>query len=536
MQNSQRTALISVYNKEGIGDFAGGLIEHGFQIISSGGTAKRLRQCGISVTDVREISGLDPILRHRVVTLVPQIHGGLLATLDMMEELESLGFPWIDLVCVDLYPLQAEIAKPKATEKSVIDKTDIGGPTMLRSAAKGQRIVICDPADRARVLTWLKEGEPNAAEFKRELAAKAEMVCADYCLASARYHGQDQYVGLLGTRIDSHPVRYGENPSWNSTLYATNDNHPLSPCNFGRIEGADPSYVNLTDLNALTEYMIQISMTYRQNVGRVPNIAIGVKHGNACGAAASNDPYRTLRDMLDGNPRAIFGAMVMTNFAVGAKHAESLRQHGIQEGAPVRILDGVAAPAVARDAIAALRRKGGKCRVFVNAALAHIRPEYAVRTRIRPVIGGFLVQSGKPYVLDFGARGMGGYGKLDDRMKFDLCLAYAIGSRSTSNTITIVKEGQLIGNGVGQQDRVGAAQLASKLARQSGHNTHGAVAYSDSFFPFPDGIHVLAHAGIKAILTSRGSINDEKVFTACREHGITLAHLPDKECRGFYGH
>lgn len=184
-------ALLSVYNKNGIEEFAKGLVELGWNIISSGGTCKALRAAGIKVTDVAEITGLPPILGHRVVTLHPAIHGGLLATPDMKAELEKLGFPWIDLVCVDLYPLKEETRREGATRESVLEKTDIGGPTMIRSAAKGRRIVICDPTDRALVLEWLKDGRPNGDPFITFLAAKAEGVIADYCLASARFHSKD---------------------------------------------------------------------------------------------------------------------------------------------------------------------------------------------------------------------------------------------------------------------------------------------------------------------------------------------------------
>jgi phosphoribosylaminoimidazolecarboxamide formyltransferase/IMP cyclohydrolase len=182
------TALISAFNKDGIVPFAATLIDLGWKIISSGGTAKVLGEAGLAVTDVAEISGLPAVLGHRVVTLVPHIHGGLLATEDQRDELAQLGYPWIDLCCVDFYPLKEAIEDPNATEMSVIEKTDIGGPTMVRSAAKGQRIVVVDPADRVRVLEWIKSGQPDQDAFKRQLAAKAEGIVADYCLQAARFH------------------------------------------------------------------------------------------------------------------------------------------------------------------------------------------------------------------------------------------------------------------------------------------------------------------------------------------------------------
>src|SRR3989338_2679346 len=188
--NKQRIALISVYNKEGITDFAKDLVNLGWKIISSGGTAKHLIDAGIQVTDLAEITGFPAILSHRVVTLHPKIHGGLLAlnTPEHLAELEKYGIPWIDMVCCDLYPLEDEIKNPNATRESVIEKTDIGGPTMLRSGAKGRRITICDPADRTKVIEWLKGGEQNREQFLNDLSAKVEAVIARYCSISGEYH------------------------------------------------------------------------------------------------------------------------------------------------------------------------------------------------------------------------------------------------------------------------------------------------------------------------------------------------------------
>jgi len=191
------TALISVFNKDGIVPFADTLVNLGWDIVSSGGTAKVLAEAGIPAKDVADISGLPAVLGHRVVTLVPHIHGGLLATEEMRPELEELGYPWIDLCCVDFYPLQAAVDDPNATTESVIEKTDIGGPTMVRSAAKGGRIVVVDPHDRQRVLAWMKAGKPNADEFKLMLAAKAEGVVADYCLTAAKFHSEGTISGEI---------------------------------------------------------------------------------------------------------------------------------------------------------------------------------------------------------------------------------------------------------------------------------------------------------------------------------------------------
>ena len=205
----KKTALISVYNKQGIVEFAKELVALGFDILASGGTAKELSSAGIKVTDTATLVG-GAILGHRVVTLSREIHAGLLARDNEEDraELKKLNIPWIDLVCVDLYPLEEEIGKlgnweigsAKARD-AVIEKTDIGGPTMIRSAAKGRRIVVCDLADRQAVISWLKNGETNRENFISSLVAKAEFIVADYCLTSARYHSAGKFDGLLGGQI-----------------------------------------------------------------------------------------------------------------------------------------------------------------------------------------------------------------------------------------------------------------------------------------------------------------------------------------------
>jgi phosphoribosylaminoimidazolecarboxamide formyltransferase / IMP cyclohydrolase len=193
----KKYALLSVYYKDGIVEFAMALIELGWNIIASGGTAKVLKEAGISVTNVAEISGLPAVLGHRVVTLVPQIHGGLMATEEMQDELNELGYPWIDLLCVDLYPLEEAIAAKDATTESVIDKTDIGGPALIRSAAKGRRIVVVAPYQREEIIEWLKAKKPDEECFRNNLAAIAEATVAQYCLASAKFHSNGTVVGTI---------------------------------------------------------------------------------------------------------------------------------------------------------------------------------------------------------------------------------------------------------------------------------------------------------------------------------------------------
>ncbi len=532
-----RTALLSVYHKDGIVEFAAGLRELGFGLLSSGGTAKTLTDHGIPVRDIADIVG-KPILGHRVVTLSREVHAGILARdiPEDIEELERLGIPRIDLVCVDFYPLEEAVAAPTATAGSVIELTDIGGPTLVRSAAKARRIVVCKPDQRESVLTWLREGEPGAEAFLAQLAADAEAQVAWYCLVSARYHSDHRWYGLVGERTQL--CQYGEN-AWQTPagLYRTPGDDPLALDQFRQVEGQPPSYNNWSDVDRQLQTMTHIAAAFSVNLGQVPPIAIGVKHGNVCGAGIGEKPDDALKRMIEGDPRALFGGLVMVNVPITSELADLLAHY--PEGSGRRLLDGVIAPAFEDGAVELLARKHGKARLLENPALASLdERSLDASPRIRYVRGGFLRQPNYTYVLSL--QGFVHTGEppveINRRQYADLLLAWAVGSTANSNTITLVKDGMVIGNAVGQQDRVSSCALAIKRARDAGHDPRNAMAYSDSFFPFPDGPHVLASAGVRTILATSGSVKDPDVIAACVERGVELFLVPDKMGRGFFGH
>lgn len=531
-----KTALISVFHKDGIVDFARALIKLGWQIISSGGTAAALKAAKVAVTDVAAYTGRGPILGHRVVTLDAKIHGALMATEEMRPELESLGYPWIDMVVVDLYPLIEEIGRPGATQESVIDRTDIGGPTLLRSAAKGRRIVVADPADRSKVIEWLKADCPDAATFVTQLCAKAEGIVANYCLSSARYHAGGAIDGTVGTRV--RPCKYGEN-AWQEPagLYARDNHDPLALARFELVEGDAPSYNNWCDVDRMLQTITHLAAGRACNDISWPYLAVGVKHGNACGAALGSTSLEALQKMINGNPQALFGGLVMTNFPIADEEAHCLRHWGMDEK-DKRLFDGIVAPRFSDGARDELNRKGGKCRMLGNPALLFLSPESLDRSdRLRPVRGGFLKQPNYTFVLRLQDPNIKIMGTTPFREEAaDLVLAWAVGCTSNSNTITLARNRQLIGNGVGQQDRVTAATLAVQQALRCGHDVIAAVAYSDSFFPFPDGPMVLAKAGVSTILTSSGSIRDDQVKNVCDTMHVRLIMIPDTLGRGFFGH
>jgi phosphoribosylaminoimidazolecarboxamide formyltransferase / IMP cyclohydrolase len=533
----KKVALLSVFHKAGIVEFAKALILLGYRILASGGTAKTLKEAGVFVRDVSSLVGGKAILGHKVVTLSRELHAGLLASLlkDDREEMKKLKLPYIDLVCVDLYPLEAEIKKPDHTPESVIDKTDIGGPTMLRSGAKGRRIVICDPADRQRVLDKLTFESLTKKDI-RDLAAKAEYVVAGYCLMSAAYTSEGQYRGFVGEEILR--CLYGENaPMVPAGLYRnphTAPSDPLSLDKFKLVSGSSPSYNNLCDLDRLLQTATHIAATFDVNRGIVPQMAIGVKHGNACGAAIGSDHATVIEGMIVGDPLALFGGLVMVNFPIEEKIADLILTFRSEKR---RILDGIIAPDFSSGAIEMLKRKGDKCRFLANPALSKMDYNSLDHNpRFRFVRGGFLSQPNYTFILNLKDPSLIKYGELTIKQENSLFLAKSLNDTSNSNTITIVLDDHSIGNAVGQQARVRGCNLGINLAGYSGHQTENAVAASDSFFPFPDGIEVLASGGIKAILTTSGSVNDHLTLDCCQQNGIVLYMIPDKIGRGFFGH
>lgn len=532
-----RTALISVYDKTGIIEFALELINLGWCLLASGGTAKVLKAAGLEVKDVAKLVGGGPILGHRVVTLSRELHAGILSQYDNKEdlaELEKLGLPLIDLVCVDLYPLINEINHSEATMMSVIDKTDIGGPTLLRAAAKGRRITVSNLEQYESVLTWLKEGEPDRENFLSRLASEAELLVSQYSLASARYHSQGRFTGFFGERVLE--CKYGENAyQAPAGLYSAQTLDALGLDKFKLVAGSAPSYNNICDVDRQLQTITHIAATFDINYNQVPFIGIAVKHGNTCGAAVGDNQAKVLEQMISGDTRAIFGGLVMVNFPIDGALAEVLLTYKMESGR--RLLDGIIAPSFDTEAVKMLARKKDKCRFLANPALSNLsKNSLDTNDRFRHVRGGFLLQRNYTFALDLKDPEIKVIGPtVSDEQKKDILLAWSIGCTSNSNTIVLVKD-KLLSNAVGQQDRIGAANLAITRAHSADHQIEGSVAYSDSFFPFVDGVETLVDAGITTIFTSSGSVRDTEIQEYCTENGVSLFMIPDLQARGFFGH
>ena len=544
----KKVAFISVYNKDGIDKFAKGLVDLGWEIMSSSGTAKFLKENGISSIDLASFVG-EPILGHRVVSLSREFYAMLLSrpeNADDMNELKKLNLPMILLVCCDMYPLEEEIKKENSTFESVIEKTDIGGPTMLRAAAKGGRIVVCDKDDREKVLNWLKNNEEDGENFKRALAAKAEFTVAKYCMVSASYLSNGIDKGIFGQKESD--CCYGENAYQAPSFVYKEHDSPFGPDKFKLLTETPLSYNNFCDRDKIMQTITHIVAGFELNLNkRSPYIAIAVKHGNACGVGLGAKPIDAITKMIEGDVRAIHGGSIFTNFKIDEEEAEALIHAEVKNGGR-RLLDTVTAPDFSNIAVEILARKKGKCRIVVNPNLAHISLDSIDKNeRKRYIRDGFLTQPNYTFIPNLSEATIEGNKEIikNEQIVSDLILAWAIGSTSNSNTITIVKNGKLIANGVGQQDRVGAAKLAIMRADDAVNaldekniqaDLSGTIAYSDSFFPFPDGPKVLTDRGVKIIFATSGSVNDASVIESMKADGATLVMFPDKVARGFAWH
>lgn len=570
-------ALISVYDKIGIGDFAEGINALGIGVVSTGSTAGVIRDAGVPVTEVADITGFPEMLGGRVKTLHPKIHGGILADVTSRNHVSTVlehKIPFFKVVCVDPYPFEKEVARPGATPAEINELIDIGGPTMLRAAAKARRIVLSHPEQRVPVLEWLWAGCPDEETFLHELAARAFYETARYDSTVARYLGGTSVSGSI-VKIHS-PVKYGEN-AWQtpSALHADNreDIDPLGIDQFEYLESLEDGaekfekgYVGVTDLDRLLQTSTHIAAGFERNFGKVPPMAVGVKHGNACGAAVGETLEESIeklvtseafvdaaKKMLEGDTRAIFGGVVMINGVIDKAVAETLMRHATDDGKN-RLLDGIVAAGFTDEARAVLSR--AKLRLVQNPALANLTEDSLDKSPIiHQVRGGQLEQPNYTFVQDYNHEAMVYLGsEPTEQQKRDMILAWAIGCTSNSNTITIVKDGVLIGNGVAQQDRVGAGQVALMRTtievatlRDRGRQMdmiiildkaklNGASVYSDSFFSHPDAPELLATAGVECFMGSYKTEQHKAILQPLVEQGVKFALMPDELARGFYAH
>ncbi len=506
-----KQALISVSDKTGVAEFARGLARFGVTLLATGGTAQLLRASGLKVTEVADYTGFPQLLDGRVKTLHPKVHAGILARRDVpghMAELAKAAIPTIDLVVVNLYPFSAMVARPGCTVEQAIENIDIGGPAMLRSAAKNYEhvAVVTDPADYEAVLKEMASAAGAlGAETRLRLAQEAFSHTAQYDGAISNYltaldgsGGLERFPRRLNLQFERvQPLRYGENPHQEAAFYRDLRPAPGSLGAYRQLQGKELSYNNIADADAAWECVKSFAG---------PACVI-VKHANPCGAALAASLADAYRKAFATDPTSAFGGIIAFNRELDAVTAQAVAQQFVEV---------VIAPAIGAEAARALADKTN-IRVL-EVPLAPGSNDYDLKS----VGGGLLVQT--PDTAGAGASGL----KVVTRTRpteaqmADLEFAWRVARFVKSNAIVFCGGGQTLGVGAGQMSRVDSARIAAIKAENAGLRLQGSVVASDAFFPFRDGVDVVAKAGARAIIQPGGSLRDEEVIAAADEHGIAM--------------
>ncbi|MEK8090788.1 bifunctional phosphoribosylaminoimidazolecarboxamide formyltransferase/IMP cyclohydrolase [Thermithiobacillus plumbiphilus] len=508
-----KRALISVSDKTGVVELARALQGFGVEILSTGGTAKLLNDAGIPVIEVADYTGSPEMMDGRLKTLHPKIHGGLLGRRDLPEHVAQMAehdIPNIDLLVVNLYPFEATIAKPDCTLAEAIEQIDIGGPTMLRAAAKNHQAVtvVVDASDYARVLEEMrKSGGGVGAALRFELARKVFEHTAHYDGAIANYLGTirndgsaDKFPHTLNLQFERvQAMRYGENPHQDAAFYREASYDGPSIANADQRQGKELSYNNVADLDAALALVQEFEE---------PACAI-IKHANPCGAATGKDLAEAYERAFAGDPVSAFGGIIAFNRPLDGATAEGLLR---------QFMEAVIAPDISPEAAAIL---GSKKNVRVLASGA-MRAAGSNGWDFKRVRGGMLVQE-----MDLRRLCDADIQVVTERQPTaeeleDLRFAWAVVKHVRSNAIVYARGGQTLGIGAGQMSRVDAARFGALKAQDAGHELAGCALASDAFFPFRDGVDAAAKAGVKAIIQPGGSIRDEEVIQAANEHGIAM--------------
>ena len=504
-------ALISVSDKTGVVEFARELVALGWEILSTSGTMKLLREAGLPVTSVSDVTGFPEICDGRVKTLHPKIHGALLARRDIPEHMKALKdneIETIDLVCVNLYPFRETIAKPDVTMEDAVEHIDIGGPSMLRSAAKNWEsvTVVCNPSDYATIISEIKTTGNTTRETRLALSAKAYTHTAEYDMAIATYmRAQAGLNEKLFLEYDlKQSLRYGENPHQQAKFYSSAEVEPFSLATAEQLGGKELSYNNIQDANATLNIAREFDEPF----------CVGVKHMNPCGSAVGKTIAEAWRKAYEADKTSIFGGIVAANREIDLETAQMLK--------PI-FLEIVMAPSFAPDALELLQTKKN-----LRILKVDMTRDDKVRSQYVSMNGGMLVQDRDSSIVPVSAGQCVTEAKPTEAQLADLDFAWKIVKHVKSNAIVVAKDGMTYGVGAGQMNRVGSAEIALKQAaatlKKEGRdiNAEGLVLASDGFFPFNDVVALAAEYGIKAIVQPGGSIRDEDSVKLANEKGITM--------------
>jgi phosphoribosylaminoimidazolecarboxamide formyltransferase/IMP cyclohydrolase len=514
---SSKRALLSVYDKTGIVEFARDLVRLGFQVISTGGTSKTLEQNGISHLRVDEVTGFPEILEGRVKTLHPAIHGGLLFRRDREEDRRSiakLGIEPLDLVAVNLYPFARTAADPQAKPEDVIEMIDIGGPSMLRSAAKNFRWVlpVCNPSRYPEIIKTLESGEISEA-YRRELAAETFAQTSQYDAAvtdwfSRRVEQEQDLPENLSLNYRLHqPLRYGENPHQKAAFYRAGQR---SSC-YEQLGGKELSYNNLLDL----EGAAGLAQEFEQSA------VVLVKHTVPCGAAVGEDTVETYRRAFATDTSSPFGGIVGLNRPVTQALAAELAEI---------FYEVIVAPDFEPGALEILRKKKNLRLIKLSAPLNSGAAPLGNR-ELRSAFGGVLVQDRDHFAADRNSWRVTTKRPPTAAEWAGLAFAWKVCRWAKSNAVVFAGADRTLGIGLGQTSRVDAVELAIARAQKYGVSLESSVLASDAFFPFADGALGAINAGAKAIIQPGGSVRDEEVIAACDRHEVSMVFTGERHFR-----
>ena len=499
-----KRALVSVSDKSGLVEFVKGLESFGWQIIATGGTQRLLEQEGVKTIGISDVTGFPEICDGRVKTLHPKVHGGLLARRDEASHLEALkenGIEFIDLVCVNLYPFRQTIANPNVAMEDAIENIDIGGPSMLRSAAKNYRdvTVVCDPADYAAVLAEIAEGGNTTVETRLALSAKAYTHTAQYdsCIATFMREKAGLSEKLFLEFDVKQSLRYGENPHQSAKFYSDNQTTAFSLAYAEQLGGKELSYNNIQDANAALNIVREFDEPF----------CVALKHMNPCGAAIGATIEEAWNAAYEADKVSIYGGIVAVNRPLTAEVAQGMK--------PI-FLEIVMAPDFTPEALEVLSSKKN-LRLLKVDMTKNDKP----LNQYISVNGGLLVQQ-----LDTVTKEVTGdmcvtETKPTEAQLVDMNFGWRVVKHVKSNAIAVVKDGHTLGVGAGQMNRVGSAEIALKQANAAGF-TEGLVLASDGFLPFDDTVAFAAQYGVTAIVQPGGSIRDEDSIKKANELGITM--------------
>ena len=494
-----KRALISVSDKTNIVEFAKGLEKHGFEVISTGGTYTHLKNNGVSCISIEDVTHFPEILEGRVKTLHPKIHGGLLSKRGNElhnKHVAENNIEYIDLVCVNLYPFEATVKKEGVSEEEIIENIDIGGPSMLRSAAKNFNdvAVVTDINDYEKVLEELEKGGITY-ETRRALAIKVFNTTASYDAAIANYFNKkDNLVPeklTLSYKLQD-SLRYGENPHQKAYHYVQDNNESYALQNAVQLHGKEMSYNNIQDASAALDILAEFDET----------TCVAVKHMNPCGVATGNSVFEAYSRAYEADPVSIFGGIVAVNGKVDKETAEKM--HSI-------FLEIILATDYDEEALEILTKKKN-LRIYKLSEKNNNHEQ-----QIKSVRGGILVQGFNDQLADE-YEGVTEK-KVDESQQRDIEFGLKVVKHVKSNAIVVVKNGQTLGIGAGQMNRVGSCKIALE---QAGEKAKGAVLASDAFFPMRDSADIAADYGISAIVQPGGSIRDQESIDACNEKGVAM--------------